>query len=243
MEVLRPFTVPKPTLTTSIEPAAADSNSVEKSENALGRANMISAFMREFPPIGRHLNQITQFFCGMAKQWDPGRFFGAICALVQSSGTGKSKGAFEYGRLKSWTFYICTRPYGSDGFPFRSATVADFLLHLAETNAAEIQSFMKLDIPLDVQTPSMRRFGMNCCFIVSCLDSLRKSIEGSTLTREEHLKHWIEQQIETVQDTKCAQFWEPIVDDTRSIYAGCIQKLCEMSKNRTFSPGLYFFCT
>ena len=242
-KIMEPYVIPKPKLTTHLKLADSSKSSQEDvAVPAYGTA-LTKAFYRTYPDMQNNLTGITGYFRKLASSWNPNKYFSAMALLCQTSGTGKTKGVFEYGRNEAWTFFICTRPRDSSEFPPRSP-VADFLLEIAAINASEIQSFLgqKSNTVYGVGSENLRHFGMYSCFMVACLDALSESIQNTKLSKEAHLKMWIEQQIPSygsaVENDHVVQFWDDIVQDTRSIYAGCLSKLCDLDHSKKHAGKL-----
>ena len=72
------------------------------------------------------INQFVKECEGCSKSWRAREIYAPYFALIQSSGTGKSRLMLESGRFV-YVIYICWRPAASSGYPPRSAIVDHFM--------------------------------------------------------------------------------------------------------------------
>lgn len=89
-------------------------------------AGLQRAFQTTFDDRWGGLDQFIENVGKNAAEWNDKKYFAPYMALVQSSGTGKSRYVYEYGRF-GWLIYLCLRDESSSGFPLRTPILADIL--------------------------------------------------------------------------------------------------------------------
>ena len=83
------------------------------------------------------INQFVKECEDCCKSWRAREIYAPYFALIQSSGTGKSRLMIESGRLV-YVIYICWRPAASTGYPPRSA-IADHFMEFKNADLLEIE--------------------------------------------------------------------------------------------------------
>ena len=110
--------------------------------------------------------QVVDHFCQYVEkhsaEWKKTVHLSPCAALVQSSGTGKTRLVKEAGE-RFWLFYTCCRPFGTSDFPFRSSIVSDL---------ARISSLVKSEY-----RNSTDLLALHVLFLAACLTELSEFIK------------------------------------------------------------------
>jgi hypothetical protein len=152
-------------------------------------SNLIASFNGEFDDSADTLKLFSTHVLEIAKRWNPAEYFAPYTAIVQSSGFGKSRLVCEYGRQKSFTFYVCLRSKDSTGYPRRS-----HITHSLKPDLSRLKSLVPPNIAMTVYY---------ICFFASCLWELPSKMD---------YKSFLDQQLRCESEYFFAgkQFWEPI---------------------------------
>ena len=98
-----------------------------------------------------------------AAGWSDQKYFAPYIALVQSSGTGKSRYVYEYGK-QGWLIYVCLRDEMSSGFPLRTPILADIL-----ENPDKLHGFLRDRMSFKIWLDICPQMGNNIGLILSIL--------------------------------------------------------------------------
>ena len=108
---------------------------------------------------GRVVSDFCKYVQHHSDKWASSQLLAPYAAMIQSSGTGKSRLIKESGR-KLWLFYFCCRNQKSTGFPPRSAII-DW-----------IPSLQALLVSISLES----MLALYMLFLAACLDELRDFI-------------------------------------------------------------------
>ena len=190
-------------------------------------------------PIDDPLDGLGLFSKAMsanAQKWSKFDYYSPYTALVQASGTGKSRMLLEYGK-RAWAFYICLRPHCSTGFPPRSP-IADVLLEnngqldwtvKAYFNAHGINEGLSDRID-DLAAKGLGYTVKYVCFLSACVHSLHEYIENckkDKIAIQEAKANWISSQVFKTKEAK--QFWDQIAVKTAGVYGSVIEDAEKMT--------------
>lgn len=99
-------------------------------------------FLKDFDDPNDGVNLVRRFFEHCSTDWHTnGQQYAPSCAIVQSSGSGKSRLMVEIAKTTP-TLYICCRASGDSGYPPRTRIIVEHLL-FRESMVTEEQVFCR----------------------------------------------------------------------------------------------------
>ena len=158
----------------------------------------------------RTVDIFIDYIRSCAAKWDPMKFLAPYCAIIQSSGVGKSRLVTESGS-HCWLFYICCREK-STGFPYRS----------------DVTNYLTKGIYYAFPLYGTDNFHhiLFILFLAACLERLRDyvvslELNGSPPTQD-HFDFWKKMQIpddhftpaenSSAEQGRPSEFWSEIID-------------------------------
>lgn len=146
-----------------------------------------------------------------AKSWKRSDYLAPYMAVIQSSGTGKSRIITELGK-HTWMFYACLRREGSTGYPLRTPHILPYL----DGRIKSEDPFQKYSL-LTTEFSDILIF---LSYFAGSIRMLRMELSDWKGSFSEHIHSWHERQLdEKVNEA----FWEKLATDVDGVLIGSLE--------------------